>query len=114
MRKMIELEKLDDLLRSFNEYKKEDETFEEFVEGSGMLDSDGSKNFDWEWVDDVGVAVPDIFDKVFDKEFVREHLEKLSESWFEELSKELDLGSVLQRVRDKFDTQFSEWKEKQV
>jgi hypothetical protein len=50
--KVIELSKIDELLREYEEMKNEGETLSEFIEVSKCDNEDGTFTFDWNYVEE--------------------------------------------------------------
>lgn len=95
MRKVIDLDKLNELLKEYKDFKLKDESFSEFVENT--KDDDIPV---WDWVDSVGVVTPEDFEMYFSKDYIKKNFKELANLWFKALSAQIDFSIVLENVRD--------------
>lgn len=88
MWKAIDIDKLDNLLKDFN--NSNNKSFSKFVE----------EKDDFDWVDSVGVVTPEDFENDFSKEFIKKNFKDLAGFWFAGLNSQVDFGVVLDCVKD--------------
>ena len=95
MWKAIDLTKIDTLLKEFEDYKSDSESFSSFIENT----RDDEIPI-WDWVDSIGVITPRDFESNFEEDFIKEHFEELAKFWFNGLQAQIDFGIVSDCVKD--------------
>jgi len=100
MKEMIELEKLDDLYKEFQDMGYGDEKFSDFVKET----TDNGEPV-WTLMSWSGAVT---------KEFIEENFEELAHTWFKGLEAQMDFGVLLECVREEFDSKVAEWERKKL
>jgi hypothetical protein len=95
MRKMIDLDKLNELLEDYKQYKHKEESFEEFIE----VNTDNGEPV-WNWVDSVGIVMKGDFENAFKDDFIEKNFEDLAYAWFNGLNSQVDFGILLSCLKD--------------
>jgi len=98
---MIELGKIDELLKDYQTMRNRGESFSEFIRVSKDADTE---EYDWNWVDSVGIITKGDFAYDFDVEFLEENFDDMAHDWFKGMEGQVDFGILLECVKEEWKT----------